>query len=481
MNVLVATKLYSANHIWGISMAATFYHIIDMVNRVRDDVNWFFAVPETTRTVQWCPEDFKDLDRVTVLPVLSDQIAGEGKGGYGKTDYPFYYPKMLDLFVEDDYFKFDVFLSPFAHAQFVPVLQAHPALRLHHLKPRVAQPSIINYITETWVNKAIPPLDGFIAKFCHVASAGVSDINLVMTPDDVGSVLKVAKQYLSPSLVRGLDIRYMPVPVSPEAVPQYSRPAGRRAFLHGGTFEAARHLQWLAEQLRPLKVRYPDLTATFTTQRGTLPRWTKDMSHVDFVTDCTREEFYHRMGEADFIPCYVDYVGTGIAYTEAILSGLTPIIMKKPWNKGKFPENYPFLCNNEAEFNKALAFCAHNPASAKKLGQQCIDHVRKYYEVETQGHIWSSLLEDAVALRAEKTASACQTHLVYAIVEKALADLPERFDGEDALQAIANSANKLDEAFFKSIWWRTRQILLTLGTREVEGGSWQTAVFQKVN
>lgn len=480
MNVLVATKIYSADHIWGVSVATCYHDMIHLVNRVRDDVHWFFAVPETPKNVAWSPEDFKHLKNVTILPVLHDEVAGEGKGGFGKTDYPFFSPKMLDLFVSEEYYKFDVLISRFAHAQYVPLMQSLPSIRSHHLQCPIGHPTIVNHITETWVDKRIPPLDSSVSKLLYMASAAVSDVTLVFSDVDVHAVKLELRNHLAPSLFLKTDVRCMFPTVSSELIPNHVRPKNRKTFFHGGTFEAKRHLQWISNSLVALKGMYPDLRILFTTQRGSLPKWTDSVSnHVEIVTKCTRDEYHNRLADGDFLLCYLDYEGTGIGYLEAILSGMTPIIMRRPWNKGRFLDTYPFYCKGETEFAQALAYCAKHPEKAKQVGQRCIDDTRNRFSLETQALRWSMFLDEMAEIRNQKTRALSKTHVSAKIIREAAQNMPDIISGEEALKLISKTATKLDESHFRTNWWRTRQVLMAEGFCEIEGGTWKESRFKR--
>lgn len=473
MNVLLLPQLYSASNLFGVSMVNYLYDLVSVVNAVRDDVHWWFGVPETAEVVRWSAEDFAGLDRVTVFPVLPNGGANRStvRDGFAGVDYPFYSRECLRLFADlPRYLQFDVVLSNFYTAQQVPALQASYPPAYHYLLPKVGQPTIVNLLTETWLDKSLSQLCAQEGRQAVVFSAAASDVNLVLTRADADELVSEARKFLAPSLVRTLRPLVQRPVLDSEKVPVFKRPLERRTFFHGGTLEAKRHVRELVEHVGRLAA-VCDTRLLNTTQLQTAPAWTEGRAaYLEMRTGCNRLHYLQALAEGDFCLCMVDYEGTGLGYTEATLSGMTPVWLRRPWNAGRLPDDYPFFCRGKTEMLQAMHFCATSPLRAKELGQQAVEYVRRLYDKDAQGREWSDLLDQAVETRACKTRALAGGHFMTALVRDGLATLPERFTTGELLAAVAAQSEKLTVQKLAMQGAQVRALAMSLGARPLTGG-----------
>jgi len=472
VNVLLLPQLYSASNLFGVSMVNYLYDLVSVVNAVRDDVHWWFGVPETSDVVRWSAEDFAGLDRVTVFPVLPNGGANRStvRDGFAGVDYPFYSRECLRLFADlPRYLQFDVVLSNFYTAQTVPALQASYPPAYHYLLPKVGQPTVINLLTETWLDKSLSQLCAPAGRQAVVFSAAASDINLVLTRADADELVLEARKLLAPALARSLRPLVQRPVLDSAKVPVFERPVGRRTFFHGGTLEAKRHVRELVEHVGRLAA-VCDVRLLNTTQLQTAPAWTEGrLSYLEMRTGCNRLHYLEALADGDFCLCMVDYEGTGLGYTEAILSGMTPVWLRRPWNVGRLPDDYPFFCRGKAEMHQAMHFCATSPERAKELGKQAVEYVRKLYDKESQGLEWSDLLDQAAEIRAGKTRALASGHFMTALVRGGLATLPERFTTRELLAAVAAQSEKLTVQKLAAQGAQVRALAMSFGACPLTG------------
>lgn len=481
MNVLIAMQAYSANHITGISMMSFMMDVIQMVNVVRQDVNWFFCVPETAESIKWSPEDFAHLDRVELLPLLSTAQVGRGSDGFD-IDFPFYSPKLFKFFDDKKIHKMDVLMSGFFTAQVVPCMQSEYSPLDHYMIPRVEPPVVVNLFLETWVDKALDQLDTPIGKICGLSSILASGLSIVLTKADLSAIKEVAKEYLAPSQIRRMDIRQAIPAVNIDKVPVYDRPDDRCVFFHGGTFEAKRHLKFLLPEIGKIRAIVPNVETLITTQWDHVPKWAADLGFLNTVLSCNRKMFHQKLADGDFLLCYIDYEGTGLAYTEAILSGMTPIIMAKPWNEGRFDRDYPLMCHTESEFVQKMAFCAKHPAQAKEYGAKFVGDYRQKMSSKVQGEFWSKVIDDAFQIRLDRTLKRMKQkrHFFMPILEKVIPSMPAQFSGQELINSVVKGSTGLDDAKAKSMWWALRVLTQTFAEiKQIAGCDHDTAIFIK--
>ena len=180
-------------------------------------------------------------------------------------------------------------------------------------------------------------------------------------------------------------------------------------------------------------------------------------------------EYFDRLKHGDFLPCYIDYEGTGLGPAEAVVSGMTPIVMNKPWNESRFPDGYKLSCHNEKEFERLMFFCADKPAAAKRIGAEAVKFSRKIFGKEAIGRQWSTVLDFYMQSRNKETVERAGRHFMFALVEKAVAQLPESFSRDEFLEKLASVSKKRKPKELKQLWPQLRAIALALGVTEGKG------------
>jgi hypothetical protein len=355
-------------------------------------------------------------------------------------------------------------ISQYYTAQSVIRMQAEYTSKYHYMLPKVGLPAVVNLLTETGLDPSLFKLQAEIGQQTIAASMLASTKTLVLTHADATLAKQMARRWFSPSVLRDLEIEAVLPTLSIENVPRHKRPGGRCNFFHGGTFEAKRHLPALAAMTTQLVSMGKKCKLLLTTQNADVPDWLVGKEKFsEVVYNCGREEFLKQLQFGDFALCYIEYEGTGLATTEAIVSGMTPIVMWKPWNKGRFPEDYPFYCQGETEFAQAMHFCASDPKKAKEIGKQAVEHTRRIYSAESLGMQWSSILSDCLRKRNEETLARCSKHFMTGVIDTAIAKLKPIGSKQEALQAIASCSQSMEAKKLGQVWPQIRAVLSAFG------------------
>ena len=346
--------------------------------------------------------------------------------------------------------------------------------KYHYMLPKIGLPAVINVIGETTLDKDLPKLDCETGRLLLATGMASSALTLVLTPADVSEMLSIARSMLSPSQVKKLAIYDILPAIDKTRVPQHQRPQDRCTFFHGGTFEAKRHLKFLAESVEKLFTLGKKANLQLCTQWEKAPQWFLEQGDWLLTkTAVSRSQFYEEMKNGDFVLCYIDYEGTGLATTECIVSGMTPIIMQRPWNKGRYSPTYPFYCKNENDFVAAMNFCASNPKKAKEIGQTEIARVRRDCDSLIIGERWSAFLDKAVAFRNNETRTRAKGHFMLDLVGKAVSTLPDQFTKEELIKAVALQSRSLDKSKVVAMWWVVRACAMASGTKEISPTDWR--------
>lgn len=467
MNVLIMTAVYSARKFTGVSMVNYFLDMIAVVNKIRDDISWFVGVPCTDKYIEWSQSDFDHLDRVTPLPILAPDgmDRSEVKDGFCGIDHPWFGPESFRFFSDvKKSLMMDVVISGFFTSQEVIRFQAEYSSKYHYMLPKVGLPSVLNILVETGADPSLFKLKTPIGEKLTANSMSNSTATIALNQPDVPFARKIARTYLSPSIARGLKIEHFLPPLDLEKVVQYERPDNRCNFFHGGTFEGKRHLGFISKTVGDLFAMNMKCRLYICTQWDAVPEWLEGKEHfIDMHYNVARPEYLERMKDGDFLTCYIDYEGTGLGPMEAIASGMTPVILEKPWIKGRIPDGYKLCCKGEKDFAAAMAFCAKEPKAAKAVGADAVKYIRKIYNAERIGAQWSQMLDFCMHERNKETRARAGKHFLFALVSETVSGMPGDFTKEDLLGAMADRAKKLDVKKLKPMWPQLRAIALALG------------------
>lgn len=482
MNVLVLPLLYSSPKFTGISMVNMMLDVIRCVNAVRNDVNWWVGVPRTKKFVEWDESEFEELERTKVLPILADDGMDRSSvhDGFCGLDHPFASPGLIKASSETGWKAFDVVLSNFYTAQMLFPMQAEYSDKHHYMLPKVGLPSIVNFLSETGLYSGLLKLRSRAGVNCLASSMAASKVTVVLSEADQKEALRLARSFLAPGVLRRLDIRTVFPSVNLDVVPRPERPEDRVTFFQGGTFETSRNMHSIARVVEKIRSMGVDARYRVLSQWRKGPDWL-EKEFVDETMEANREAYLGALADGDFVPVWFDYAGTGLAYAEAIASGMTPIVLDRPWIKGRLPEDYELFVGSDAEMEKAMVWCAKHPQRAKEIGRRAVEFTREVFDTAVQGEVWSSVLEDAYLAKCSETRDRLgEKHFMVELARKAVSDMGEHFDASRVVQAIAQHSDAMDVGKIRSQWVYVRAILQMLGCREIQGGArWQESKWRK--
>ena len=136
--------MYSARDFGRISMVNYLRDMISFVNMVRSDVNWFMGVPSSKKYMRWSKDDFADLERVRLLPILARDGMDRAKwrDGFCGIDHPWFGPRCFKFFYDQRFLAMDVVISQYYTAQSVVRFQAEYSAKYHYMLPKPGLPAV---------------------------------------------------------------------------------------------------------------------------------------------------------------------------------------------------------------------------------------------------------------------------------------------------------------------------------------------------
>lgn len=479
MRVLLLPMVYSTTKLFGISMVNFLVDMVRVVNAVRRDIEWTFAVPETKQFISWDDKVFDSLDRTSPLPILQDgcMAAGGIDDGWALVDTPCLSPGIFKFASSKDYLKYDVVVSCYYVWQTVLSMQAQPSPKsFHRMAYFYEPPGLLNLLTETHLDTGLcTKLGNTAAKASMMASMLASAVTVVLTGLDRGVVKQLQREYLSPSAQRDLDMKLLLPPLDLRRIPKIKRPVDRAVFFHGGTWVAKRNIVKMTDALGKVYAIDESIRLLLTTQDN-VSKYGDSMARlpwIEVVENCDREMYLDVMHKADFSLCCADYEGTGLAYMEAVASGMTPIWIKRPWNVDRLPKGYRFLCEGYTDFARAVHFAHHNPKEAKETGKEAVEFVRKNYKVSEVGMSWSEVIDATLMSRLKANAIRNGGHYLSKLTCRSLAAIAcTTFSFLDILAGIASHSEKLSVDDLRPKEAALRVAAMTAGAFELEPGVW---------
>ncbi len=118
---------------------------------------------------------------------------------------------------------------------------------------------------------------------------------------------------------------------------------------HGGSGEKKRRIEPMLAAVAEL----PDLVdVVLTTQ------WTRKVNHWEnqatVYKGVNHEGYLNMLGKGDICFIGAEHETTGLAYLEAVHSGMLPIVFDAPWFEELIPDDYPFVAKTWPEFQIML-------------------------------------------------------------------------------------------------------------------------------
>jgi len=453
-------------------MVNFFVDVVRKINMIRKDIEWTMAVPESSEYLYWSEEELlKDgIKTIPILAVGGSETTGV-KDGFVGLSHPFPGPRCFKFAASREYLKYDVVFSCYYTSQDVWALQPEYSDGTYFMVPTVEPPVIVNWLTETGVDRKLPKLSSRVGNICAASSILLSGATVVLSTLDLDEARRVLRSCASPALVKDSDIRVISPMVSVPFLDE--KPHDKVVFVHGGTWEAKRNYQLMLDAVDTAYKSGLDVQLLLVTQ-GDASKAVFDLDKyskiVKVIGSASRKDYLQALAEADFVLQCSEYEGTGLAMLEAIYSGITPIVLNKRWVDGRLPDDYPLLCKGGSTFINSVVACAKRPHFWKSKGREAVSYVRSM--VDDQVYKVSKLLDDMLELRISRTIGRIgENNLWIKLLKDAVNDLGDEFTTEDVVKKIVVVSRNMKESLVRNYMIQLPVMIMTQGFVEV-GGKW---------
>jgi hypothetical protein len=210
-----------------------------------------------------------------------------------------------------------------------------------------------------------------------------------------------------------------------------------------------------------------DVKLLLTTQTGADEQKVSEDYNRPFVElrgKCGRKEFHAALPDGDFSLCYIDFEGTGLAYLETVISGMTPIFVRRPWLRGRMPDDYRFYVDAK-DLPAALKYAADHPKESKKHGRYAVEYCRQVFSARALGEWWSGFLDECLQNRVARV----RPHFTQEICATAYQSLPGKFSKPEAIAALINASERLKAPYFQQAWPSVALMFQGMGARRYAG------------
>ncbi len=354
LRVLFVPEMYSSRRMTGISM---FSNVLDMVRATVGKLYWYFVVPPME-------SDYEPLD--VKLPNLELLHLGPEKFEPAlPVNPPLPWRLVRYLLEKGTELPFDVVLNQkYTYSTTLKDMM----FRKDMMWMCGLDLPVVTYLTESGLDPDLPYLrqDSAIMGIMGGVSTGHT---VVLCNADKEFVLDHARKYLSPWVVKNAMDRVHVVRPGVDwslvdaRKEQYERERAERRktgvvhFFHGGTFEAKKHVPQLAEMTVKLREMGMPVKFVVKTQLEEKRASSKEFIRFDGVEvqfDVNRTTYLESLGQGDVLLCTIEYEGTGLAYLEAVRSGMVGAFLDRPWIRERLTPEYPFAATSLEGLQKKL-------------------------------------------------------------------------------------------------------------------------------
>jgi glycosyltransferase involved in cell wall biosynthesis len=245
-------------------------------------------------------------------------------------------------------------------------------------------PLVISHYTETSIDDRLPTLGSFAGQTGVTASMTVCP-TIVMNEYDRQDALKMARERLAPSIYRNVakNIHVSKACISSDELdadfPSFEKQrqdrlaSGKINVFHGGSLEPKRHLPDMVEAVKKVREAGQNVEfVNYTQVDKSMGQQFEEYEWFKFKANTMREQYVRSFGEGDILWMGADYEGTGIAYMEAIRSGMIPLALRNVWTSDRLGRDYPFFIDSLAELDKMLLYMVKNFAEIKSKYQKIL-------------------------------------------------------------------------------------------------------------
>jgi hypothetical protein len=352
MRILYIPSIYLTKNISGVSVANAMWDTFHGMKQCSDEPLYVdYALPTKDIIV---PEYFLKPPWLNWTPVRQPQDFGNG----GQAHAPVHLMDDVDPFNSGR--AYDCIMS--SHYLFSGAMRARWYRQRGMWSERI-HPPIITILCETGLDSYMPFLKDPDYEMLQIGSMSRGR-TWVMNEADVDYLRGVFRRWLSNAKAADLlgRVDMIRAAVNFQWVDQhFDRFEGERAgraktgqinvFHGGGIVSAFRKLRIMIESVDKLHAVGENVWSVIKTQCTGKNPWEKHSS-VLYHPGLGREAYNESLGDGDIAFVGTNYEGTGIAYMEAIRSGMLPLIIENTqaeveWIKWRLPAGYPFICREE--------------------------------------------------------------------------------------------------------------------------------------
>lgn len=440
MRAMAVMEMYTSDDLSGVSMVNT---TMDLFKALADDGRRHYAqliVPPRGGTYTW-PDGFFSRPYCCAIeigdeyplnsdsPPISARLGKAINPGRGKILYDYV---LNEKFFHTSTLSMSLYTAPSKWRQVfdVPVVNwlwestLDDRLPLHATDGALSLLAAGTWVSDTFVmndydvdefarqmRRFLPAdrLETYLAEHTHVLRAGF-DVESIVSRREEYDAARAARREDDPTLV----------------------------LMHGGSFERKRRLPFGARATE--KVREKEgrpVRMLLTTQHGPGGHGGAGILEergAEVRCNVGRRQWLDWLGDGDLVYVGAEYEGTGLAYMEAILSGMLPVGFAETWISTRLPADYPLLVDTEREFEKALVRAVDEYDALKdEWHDRLVESLKPFDSIEVaRGYDEvTRKLVDGVWEKNLHTARTTQP--AYGILEKAV-DAEGLTEIDDALQ-----------------------------------------------
>jgi len=267
-------------------------------------------------------------------------------------------------------------------------------------------------------------------------NSGICDAAMLSSRYNVEQLLAKARLYLSGGqleLLRKRAFGYAAIDFDSilERLPKYEaerkarHDAGRTTLLYAGDPQSAHCAADMLKIWHSLKSRGRKIDFRMKTQRSHGLKWhLENIPQVDMDVD--RMKFVDQLGDGDIALCLSVIEGSGIAFFEQVVSGMSVIFLERRWHQEWVPKDYKLLAQNLKEAEAMVDWAMTHREEAAVVADGLRKHVLRKMDAATGAVTCLRRLKELVEEFDEKTRGR--------LVEGSIADLVRKaLDGADEI------------------------------------------------
>lgn len=386
---------YTAWDLSGVSQANTLLHMVDALQRLPEPERMLLHLPREGGRFVW-PDGWFDRPGVEPLYV--------GANDGFRTVEPFELDEVQPILPKRGRLLFEYLLNGrYLHGTQL-MLQMWAARSKWRWTPEM---SLLTWYTESTIDPRLVGLRTRAAQALMAAAASMGSM-IVMNEYDRIEALgmleplipehdweRVARRTYVVNAAADFDVIDRRRPEY-EAERKARREAGRWTLYQGGSSEKKRLWREMVTIVGDLNsARMPEAHAVMKTQVPDADTWLKQQvagvtkderdrleaipeSAFSIASGVGHVRYVDSLGEGDVLWMAPDYEGTGLAYMEAIRSGMVPVVIDSVWARTRLPEKYPLVVDLK-DAPGAVEFALRNaPALWKEWGDRLLAALDPY-------------------------------------------------------------------------------------------------------